>query len=328
MKKIILTLSVIIAGIIPACSELPEGCPVFPRLCHAFRWESFRGIQEKNNRIQIQKMVVADTDSRHQKNAQVLRWHSDTKIPDRHRSAVSRNFFDNPAPMLPIAFYSYMMSHEKDSIRLHFEDRDLWQQFARAFGREVMKKSSDLAFINKAQYYSDENGPSEITGFAIYEDELEEIAYIRRDIAVNTLSHALAKTLEQTAVGMRIKDMEKRLTNYLKMEYSKSVFEESGTFYRPGQVSPELSDEEREYAFSFSSSFHVDADSLNPELSVRFSADFHDTLANVLYDFSSGDASLIFENRTLNSLIGAKTALGFIYEDEEFRGECDVSFDF
>ncbi len=328
MKKTVLTLFVIVAGMLPVCTELPEGRTVFPRICHAFRWDSSGGIRENTDRIQIQKMVVTDTENREQNQAQTRGQYSDTNLSVSHRSAVSRTSFDNPAPMLPIPFYSYMMAHERDSLRLYSEDRDLWHQFAQAFGREIMKKSSDLAFINKAQYYTDENGPSEMTGFAIYEDELEEIEYIRRDIAVNTLSHALVKTLEQTALGMRIKDMERRMTNYLKMEYSKSVFDESGTFYRPGQVSPEISDEEKEYSFSFSSSFHMDSDSLTPEFSVRFVADFHDTLANVLYDFSKGDASLIFENRTVSSLIGAKTALGFIYEDDEFRSECDVSFDF
>ncbi|MGE0087659.1 MAG: hypothetical protein AB7S75_24880 [Desulfococcaceae bacterium] len=328
MKKIILTLFVIITGMMPVCPELPEGCTVFPRLCHAFRWDRSGGAGEKTDRIQIQKMVVADKENHQQNHTQVLLWHSDTADSDSRRSGISFNSFDNPALMLPIPLYSYIMSYERDSIRLHSEDRDLWEQFAQAFGREIMKKSSDLAFINKAQYYSDENGPSEITGFAIYEDELEEIEYIRRDIAVNTLSHALARTLEQTSLGKRIKDMEKRITDYMKMEYSKNIFDQSGTFYLPGQVSPEISDEDKEYSFSFSSSFHVDSDSLSPELTVRAVGDFHDFLANLLYDFSNNEASLIFENRTLNSLLGAKTALAFIYEDEEFKSECDISFDF
>ncbi len=323
MKKIILTFFIIITGMMPICPELPEEFSVFPRICHAFRWDSSGGTREKTDRIQIQKMVVTDTENC-KRSGEDFRQYAES----RYISAVSHDSFYNPVPVLPIHVYSYMMSNEKQSFRVYDEDRDLWQQFAEAFGREIMKKSSDLAFINKAEYYSDEIGPSELTGFAIYEDELEEIEYIRRDIAVNTLSHALAKTLEQTELGKKIKYMEKRITDYLKMEYSKSVFDESGTFYLPGKVSPEISDEEKEYSFSFSSSFHVDSDSLSPEPSVRFAADFHDFLASLLYDFSNNEASLIFENRRLSTMMGAKTVLAFIYEDEEFRSECDVSFDF
>jgi len=321
MRKIVLIFFALMAGLMPICAELPEWCHVFPKICHGFRWENPGQLREKTDRIQIQRIIVEDTENHH---ARIMGWYSDRGRPDM----IPHTSFDNPAPMLPVCFYSYMMSYERDSICLYSEDRDLWEQFAQAFGREIMKKSSDLAFINKAQYYSDENGPSEITGFAIYEDELEEIEYIRKDIAVNTLSHALVRTLEQTAPGKKIKHLETLLRNYLKMEYSKSLFEESGTFYLPGHAAPDLIEEEREYSFSFSSSFHVDADSLHPELSVRAVADFHDFLANLLYDFSNNEASLIFENRRLSLRLGAKTELAFIYEDEEFRSECDVSFDF
>jgi len=320
MRKIVLIFFALMTGLMPISAQVPGLCSVFPRICHGFRWDSPGEIREKTDRIQIQRIIVDDTENHP---AQIGVWDS-----DRRGSDIPPNRFDNPAPMLPIPFYSCIMSYERESRSLHLEDRDLWEQFAHAFGREIMRKSSDLAFINKAQYYSDENGPSELAGFAIYEDELEEIEYIRRDIAVNTLSHALVRTLEQTAPGKKIKNLEKRLTNYLKMEYSKSVFDESGIFYLPGHTAPDLSDEEKEYAFSFSSSFHVDADSLSPELSVRLVADFHDFLVNLLCDFSSKDASLFFENRKLSAMLGAKTVLAFIYEDEEFRSECDVSFDF
>jgi hypothetical protein len=285
----------------------------------AFSQYDGNAVSGGTGRIFIGKIVYLEKDPHHDG----IRGKTDFKS-DIYKK---RAFFGKIWNILPYA-YTSSVNQKNEYHALYNDEKDIWEQFAFAFSKEIIKRRSDLSFINFSEFYLDQNSPSEFCGFAIYEDELEEIRYIRRDIAVNTLSHALADTFAQTYYGRKIKEFEHKITRYCKMEYSKSIYEDAATFYLPGQSPPDIPDEEKDFSFSFSSLIHIDSDTLNPEFSFRLIGDFQQTLAKFLYDFSENEASLTFENKMLNKLIGARTGLVFIYEDNAFSTECGISFDF
>lgn len=208
--------------------------------------------------------------------------------------------------------------------------RSLAFQFVDSMGRELLKKRNDLSVIKDIRtyqepYYLDEN----LNQYTLYEGEMEPVSYVERDIIVNSLSHAVAETFERTPLGVTLKEIEARVTRFFTVEYSKGALDEKPTLYLPGMLNAKKDDAPKDYGISASSLFHVDADSLTPEVTMKLVAKYYGSEARAHYDISNNEASLSFENDKLNNSLGTRAVFAMIYdEDEELVGMVSLSYDF
>jgi len=207
--------------------------------------------------------------------------------------------------------------------------RTLSHQFISSLGREILKNREYISIINNARQYRDYR-PEDPPGlFALYNGEMEDFEYIERDIIVNALSHALADAFEQTPPGKAVKRIEEQIIRYCTVKYSKSVLDDKGHLYLPGQAPSASGEIEKDYDFSVTSFFHINSDSLRPEVSVRVAGDYYGTKINMFYDIADEEMSMMLENMRVNRYVGARTSLAMLYNPEDrLVGVIALSFDF
>lgn len=208
------------------------------------------------------------------------------------------------------------------------ETQGIWRNFIQAMGKKLTENRQWITMLRDAERMSGTDDWQR-NQMALYKGEMRELAYIERDITANAISAAMADTFEKTPVGRTVKSIERAVIRYMTMEYRKTVHDESGRLYLPGEKLPEATRSETDYGVSLSALIHVDADSLSGDLAMKLVGTFHGTVANLMYDVSGGEASLTLESRELDEWLGSKAGLGFVYnEDDELIGLVTFSFDF
>jgi len=201
--------------------------------------------------------------------------------------------------------------------RQSIETQGFEYQFVESF---LNKISNDydwqfIASISGSQYY-DEPQMYETEQFAIFNGELKDINYIKRNIVFRAACSTFNDIFEQSLLGKKIIKIEQKISRNLTIEYIKGVSTDKASFYLPGQLPSKTIREEKSYKVSLSPIFYMDTNSLSVHSAIKFKFDsvFHDTLTEAVYDFRDQELACSIGSRELNDYIGAKLSLGFIYE--------------
>ncbi len=170
-----------------------------------------------------------------------------------------------------------------------------------------------IASISGSQYY-DEPQMYETEQFAIFNGELEDINYIKRNIVFRAACSTFNDIFKQSPLGKKIIKIEQKISRNLTIEYSKGVSTDKASFYLPGQLSSKTIRVKKSYKISLSPIFYMDTNSLNVHSAIKFGWVFRDTRTEAVYDFSDQELACDIGSMELNEYLGAKLSLGFFYE--------------
>ncbi len=196
------------------------------------------------------------------------------------------------------------------------EGYGLGHQFFEILSDRMFENKSAITSIDEANLYWDKGYLTEKDHFMLYNDDVEDLYFVKRDIAMRTISGALAETFEKTPLGKKVKHYEEKVSRYFSVEFSKGVDEEAATFYMPGELTRERAGQKKEYAVTLTTVFHADVDSVEGNFSTELSAQYHETVAFAEYDFGNQDFECTVQNNIINSFLGVDVGLSFISNND------------
>lgn len=217
---------------------------------------------------------------------------------------------------------------------IHFGDvrgRGAGSHLIRALSKKLFENKAWLTTYNESHlFYRSYDYLPDVYDFSIYKGEVRDINYIRRDIAIRTVSEALAETFEKTPLGEKVKRIEEDISRFFITEYSKSRNEKEARLYLPGRSVSEKIKGEKEYSVMFSPLFDIDSESLDGEISFDLSAYYHSTLAKMIYNTDTRELTLDVTNDSLNKYMGIEFGFSSAYyePEQEISGQLKISYEF
>lgn len=178
------------------------------------------------------------------------------------------------------------------------------QYFGRLNGKLVKE---GLQYVN---FYGDEHDYlPEGSRVALYNGQLRDIEFIKRSIVVNSAWGSAVDVVGSTELGRQIKHFERKVLNFLFMEYSRSMVDNSAEFYWSKDNSAK--DEIKEYEMTFSPFVRPDNDTLDLDLSFNFGLKYYTLSTMSSYFVFEERKELLVTDEWLNKLIGINT--GYFY---------------
>jgi hypothetical protein len=220
----------------------------------------------------------------------------------------------------------FSMFADKES-SIDMEEKGIVNTLIESFTKKLLENKNLLM-------YNDEYGDAaDLTGvvnahFEIYNNKIEDIPSIKRDIMTRSLVNSIRDTFNQTSIGKKIKHLGENIARYFIIEYSKTGSEDKARFYALGKLSVERMKRKKEYTISLSASLYSKPNSLKEDFSLGLRGNYHDTKMNVFYNIPKEGFGLNLRTGKIESLFG--TELNFYskyYEDERSAGLA-ISVDF
>ena len=177
------------------------------------------------------------------------------------------------------------------------QSKGLGFHFIEAMTLKLIENRFWITAVQASDFYVELDYLPVISGFAVYRNKIKNIDYIKRDIAIRSVSGAVTTTIEQTPLGQRFKKIEKKVSSYLKVEYSKATSASKGHFYLPGDEVPASSP--KDYAITFNSSLYTSADSLEGAFKFKLNMEYHRITMALLYDCGEHELNLSISNLNL-----------------------------
>ncbi|MDY6904826.1 MAG: hypothetical protein SWH61_09070 [Thermodesulfobacteriota bacterium] len=199
------------------------------------------------------------------------------------------------------------------------ENHGIVSRYLKALSLELVENSSwYVADYDESNKYVD----SDARASWMYQEmliggEKVSVARLMRDQAVAASCRAAAETFNATRLGRRIKALEKVLSSYFMIEFSKGKDEAAAHLHLPGDTSMPVETAEKAYGISLGSSFYSSTDSLEGKYALEVEAVYHSCTLNAQYDVGSDKTGFLFENRILNKALGINASLAMIKEADE-----------
>lgn len=208
---------------------------------------------------------------------------------------------------------------------------NLDRTFFAALTRRLARRGDSVRAVRDAAQARREGCSEMVSEFAWHEGEFREVDEVRRDVVVNLVAGAAVDTLEKTGAGRFVRTLEAAVERYMTLAYRKSVFEERGRYFLPGQIAPERNPQTDALAVTAVTRLHVDSDDLAPDFTFAVLADYFHYRFRGAFNPTKGEAGLFLMNETFDRVFGIRAGIGIAYdrdEGDEVAGAVTVSGDF
>jgi hypothetical protein len=221
---------------------------------------------------------------------------------------------------------SFSMFADKES-SIDMEGKGIVDTLIESFTKNLLRNKTVLMYNDEYGDAADHTGLGN-AHFEIYNNRIEDIPSIKRDIMTRSLVDSIKDTFYQTSIGKKIKHLEENIARYFIIEYSKTDSEDKARFYALGDLSVEQMKRKKEYKISLSASLYPKPNSLKEDFSLGLRGNYHDTKMNVFYNIPKEGFGLNLGTGKIKSLFGTKLNFYSKYYEDERTAGLGVSVDF